>query len=510
MSALMDHVLVSAGGKFGESTESKVADVARLLDLAVEARKPKGLLLHFHGGLVKKADGLGVASRLTSVYTSAGTYPIFFVWESGFAEALLNNKEDLARDPAFRELVKKVSEWVLKRIGGSITFKGTGNAPVDVARLRSEYDKWFQQVRPSPPVPDSELSGSTVITKGADNQSVDDLATDIEDGLDEDPDFRRAIEQAYNAQLPADTLASKGAGTKERATVLLLSDDAQAEMFSKDQGVATKGGILAWFVVAKFVAKIVITVLTRYRKGRDHGVYCTIVEEVLRSAYGGLVGSAVWNQMKKDTADSFLADPQCCGTGVVDYLKSLEGPGGTAFPQITLVGHSTGAIYICNFLDAAAAADIKTPIKVAWLAPAVRHDRFAAAIKLHAGSSRIADFRMFAMDDASECDDKMLGVIYTRSLLYFVSGLTEGSEVQGEWRGDFDMPLVGLQRYLESASYGGDEFGAVSTVKAFLNAAAHRTVWSPADGGPGLSSNARRHGDFDNDEATLASVTKFV
>lgn len=38
------------------------------------------------------------------------TYLLFFVWESGFKEAILNSKDDLLSDPAFRGLVKKVSE----------------------------------------------------------------------------------------------------------------------------------------------------------------------------------------------------------------------------------------------------------------------------------------------------------------------------------------------------------------------------------------------------------------
>ena len=509
MSTLSDHVLHSAAGKFGDGTDSKAADVARILDLAVKEKPSKGLLLHFHGGLVKKQSGLDVAAKLTDVYEAAGAYPVFFVWESGLFESLLNNKDDLARDPAFQELVKKVSEWVLKKVGGSIAFKGAAGQPVDVYKLRKEYDAWFDNARPEPPVPNGDVTTAKVKTKGADNDSVDALADDIEAGLDDDPDFRRAMEEAYNAQIPPTDVATRGAGTKKPADVLLLSESAKAEMFPRAPGVATKGGVLSWIAIAKFVAEIVIGVLKRYGGHRDHGVYCTIVEEVLRSAYGDLIGSAVWNQMKKDTADSFQDGPDFCGTDVIRQLKVLEDQD-KAFPQLTLVGHSTGAIYICNFLDAAKAAGLKTPIKVIFLAPALTHARFAAALTAHAGTPRIQQFRMFAMTDERECDDKMLGLVYTRSLLYFVSGLTEGEVVGGAWQADIDMPIGGMQRYITEAIFSGPDFKDIRTVAAFLAADATRTVWSPSTRGPGLNSDSHHHGEFDEDPQTLASVQAFI
>lgn len=509
MANLSDHVLHSANGRFGAGTDSKPADADRILGLAMSQKPAKGLVLHFHGGLVKKSAGLQVAEKLTPVYEAASAYPVFFVWESGFFEALLNNKDELAHDPAFQELVKKVSEWALKRVGGSVAFKGSGGEPVDVYKLREEYDAWFAEVRPTPPVADHEVSPAQVRTRGADQIALEDLADAIEAGLDDDPDFRRAMEEAYNAQLPPGEVATRGAGSQTRAKVMLLSEQAQAEMFPRAPGVATKGGVLSWLAVAKFVAKMVLGVLGRYRGHRDHGLYCTVVEEVLRGAYGDLIGSGVWNEMKQDTADSFRADPDCCGTAVVQALKRLEDQD-KVFSQITLVGHSTGAIYICNFLDAAKAAGLHTPIKVVFLAPALTHTRFAQALREHANTSRMQQFRMFAMSDERECADRMLGVIYTRSLLYFVSGLTEGETQGGEWHAEIDMPIGGMQRYLNEAVFHEASFADIKTVADYLAADPKRTVWSPADGGGGLASDSQHHGDFDDDPATLKSVQAFV
>lgn len=509
MSTPYDHVLHSAAGKFDAHTESKVDDVLRILKLAVDQKPPKGLLLHFHGGLVNKQSGLDVAAKLTDAYQAAGTYPVFFVWESGLFESLLNNKLDLARDPAFKELVKKVSEWVLKKVGGSVAFKGVAGQPVDTYKLRKEYDAWFNNARAEPPVPNSDVTAATVKTKGVDTDSVDALSEDIEAGLDDDPDFRKAMQEAFNAQIPPTDIATRGVGTKKPADVLLLSESAMAELFPREPGIATKGGVLSWIAIARFVARIVIAVLKRYGGHRDHGVYCTIVEEVLRSGYGDLIGSAVWNQMKKDTIDSFQDGPDFCGTNVIRQLQALEDQN-DSFPQLTLVGHSTGAIYICNFLDAAQAAGLKTPIKVVFLAPALTHMRFASALAAHANTPRLHEFRMFAMSDQRECEDRMLGLAYTRSLLYFVSGLTEGEVVDGAWQSAVDMPIGGMQRYITEAVFSGAEFSDVKTVATFLASDATRTVWSPSARGPGLNSDSSHHGDFDDDSQTLASVQAFI
>lgn len=508
MNGRTDHILHSAAGKFDTSTDSKAADVARIIDLALAAKPPQGLLLHFHGGLISKASGEAIAGKLLRRYQEAGSYPMFFIWESGLRESLLNNREDIAQDLAFRELVKKVSEWVLKRAGSSFGLKGAAGQSVDVDKLRREYDEWFDHARETPPLKDDAVSETEVATKGADDISEEKLAEDIEDGLENDPQFKKAIEEAYNAQLPADQVATRGAGTRKAADVTYLSKEARREMFGDPADVDTKG-LFTWLAVARFTAKIVKSVLKRFRAHRDHGAYCTIVEEVLRAAYIDLVGSTIWNQMKKDTLDSFQDGADFCGSGVVRCLREREQVGQT-FPQITLVGHSTGAIYICNFLDAAKAAGLQTPIKVAFLAPALTHGLFAKAISNHDGTSRMRDFRLFGMQDELEADDRMAGVVYPRSLLYFVSGLLEGEALDGKWKSEIDMPIAGMQRYLTQAVFANGEFPDIKTVATFFSAQGRRVVWSPSTAGPGLNSNAARHGDFDDDDPTMTSVGAFI
>lgn len=519
-----NHYLISANGKLGAPPLSAVTEVERVMNLASAAAPSNGLVIHFHGGLVSKDYALpNIVGPLTEVYQAAEAYPIFFIWESGFREAIWNNKADLVDDPAFRELVKKVSEWTLKKISftGAFSFKGEGGQQIEnIDLFREEFDKWFNQSPTAPAVPPTETTGIEV-SPGATSKSKaatpdeDELAQQINSGLDDDRAFKKAIAAAFNSAMPAEQVPTKGVGAGAgRLKKLLLSSDALDEMFPPEEGaieasekVKTRN-VFSWINVAKFVAKVVIAVIKRFKSDRDHGLYCTVVEEVLRSAYGDLIGAAIWNQMKKDTLDSFADGTDTCGLAVVNKLKNLETEK-SAFNKITLVGHSTGAIYICNFLDMAKKVGLKTPIQVIFLAPAVTCGRFAQAIDDH-GHERLKSFRMFAMRDERETKDEMLKPLYTRSLLYFVSGLLEGETEDGSWKSILDMPLVGMARYYEMPKVFGDDQG-VAKIKDFFSNCASRVVWSQTiDRASGLNSDAARHGDFDNDDATLKSVSAIV
>lgn len=516
-----NYYLVSANGRLGDPPQSAVSEVARILSLAAQAEPENGLVLHFHGGLVDREYALNnIAAPLTEVYASAKAYPLFFIWESGFKEAIWNNKGDLLKDPAFRELVKKVSEWVLKKVSltGGFGFKGAGGQHIsDTDKFREEFDHWFANQRGEPPseTTDVNVTPATATQAKAKVADLDELAGQIKDGFDDDKSFTDAMAQAFNASIPADQVATKGAGSgKKRADVLMLNPDALDEMFPPQPGTGNAGGqvktrgVFSWVGVAKFVAKIVIAVIKRFMAKRDHGVYCTVVEEVLRAAYGDLIGAAIWNQMKKDTLDSFDDEPGTCGLAVIKGLKALE-TDSKGFKKLTLVGHSTGAIYICNFLDMAKKIGLTTPIQIVFLAPAVTCERFAQAIDAH-NQGGLQNFRMFAMKDEREIGDEMLKPLYTRSLLYFVSGLLEGEAVDGGWNAELDMPLVGMQRFYEQEPVFGDDL-SVKKVLDFLNAKPKRVVWSQTlNGGPGLNSDAAHHGDFDNDKLTLDSVVDII
>ncbi|MCK7495129.1 MAG: hypothetical protein MZW92_31575 [Comamonadaceae bacterium] len=79
-------------------------------------------MIHFHGGLVSKEAGLGIAERLLvdrPVYSPSaqeGGYPVFYVWESSAWETIRNNFTELADEPVFKQLLRKLVQYALERL----------------------------------------------------------------------------------------------------------------------------------------------------------------------------------------------------------------------------------------------------------------------------------------------------------------------------------------------------------------------------------------------------------
>lgn len=489
MNAIRDHVLHSRAGRLGADGVSTREDVKRILGVAANSSEP-GLVLHFHGGLVNAAGGKEIATRLAPIYLDAGTYPVFFVWESGLIETLKNNLSDIKNDSVFRELVKKAAEWALKQLGSGAVTRSAGGVTVNKDQLRREFDKWFDGGSTEPPVSDDPGAGAPTQATRAVVPDEDDLAGNIEAELDNDERFQEVMAGLYVASKRGTQAATRGGSPPAADVKVLVSDEALKELFPGTRANSTRG-FLNWFKIAKFVAKVVIAVVKRHLKNRDHGTYTTIVEEVLRAAYLDKVGEVVWRSMKKDTSDAFGDDPQSVGAAVVAELAALA-TAGKPFKRIVLVGHSTGAIYINHWIEHAAKTLPGTEFDIVLLAPANRFEGFEKVLVDHAASVR--NFRMFAMTDENESNDELVPIIYPRSLLYFVSGVLEG---------EADVPIMGMQRFY---SFDGNDFPSVGRVRAWLEESAGRHIWSIDETANGLGSKSLKHGDFDNDEVTVASI----
>jgi hypothetical protein len=286
-----DRYLVSANGKLGDPPQSAISEVGRILDLAAASPHAKRLVIHFRGGLVDREYALSnIVMPLTDTYSAAGAFPLFFVWESGFKETILNNKSDLLRDPAFRELVKKVSESVLKKVSirGAFGFRGgDGTTIEDIDKFRDQYDEWFADRRSEPPSDQTDVDMSNdAVTRASEKDEVA-LAQEIRRGFDADQKFQSAITEVFNASIPPSDVATPGSGSRARASQLLLSTFALDQMFlpdfpcDRDEKIKTRGG-LDWIRVARYVTKIVFAVVKRFKPDRDHGV------DLFRSDYLGL------------------------------------------------------------------------------------------------------------------------------------------------------------------------------------------------------------------------------
>lgn len=503
MSEVNNHIIYLVDGCLAPKSTTSRDDVHRIVARALESSAPSGIVMHFHGGLVSKsAARKSVEEKLYPLYAErARAYPIFFIWESGFFEAPLNNLKEIAKEDLFQEFVKKAAEWVLKKLPSDIGFKGGSGTSINEAELRADFDDWFEGRRKMPPEQletRSDITDISIATKSKgirlDEQT---LEANIIDSIEGDNDFKDAVQGIYNG-LYADYYprpTTRGNGTRVTATSL-VSKEASDRMFDPATGTTKGFDPISWVKIAKIVVSIVIRVLRRFRIGRAHGMYITLVEETLRELYVDKIGRHVWwNRMKVDTADAFKEGQDYGGTALLTELRSqLKG---VDAPKITLVGHSTGAIYICNLLIAAAQHLPEPQFDVIFQAPAATYALLASTVAEH--GSRIRNFRQFGMNDEREATDILIPVLYLRSLLYFVSGLLES---------DPDEPLVGMARYLDKSEvYDADSFPNINTCRHFYNRYCNSLIWSPSDQGGGLNSDGKSHSEFDDmDEATMDSV----
>lgn len=308
---------------------------------------------------------------------------------------------------------------------------------------------------------------------------------------------------------------SKGIAVKRRkSTSTLMSPEVVDELVADAAEKEGKGILSTAAMIAK-AGKILARVIGRFQDKRDHGLYATVVEEVLREFYVANVGSFIWGAMKKDTADTF-ADvgkaPTRAGWFLVQELGRMMKEGHRA--EVSVVAHSAGAIYASHLLThlAWARAEESHPLpndfrlkNLIFLAPACSFTLFDRALVGHRQSLLFDHFRMFALSDPLEAGYWEIPAVYPRSLLYFVSGVVETENGQSA----ADLPLVGMQRYYtDAATYQQPE---IEHVRSLLSQFADKRgeVWSEENRGDGLWSDAVRHGGFDSTDErakTIASI----
>jgi hypothetical protein len=238
-------------------------------------------------------------------------------------------------------------------------------------------------------------------------------------------------------------------------------------------------------------------VVWRYSAGRDHGLYLTIVEEIMRAFYVRAAGRFLWNEMKDAVGRAFLEGSEYGGR---PFLQELQKYWSASKACITLVGHSAGSIYIARLLkelDTIMAPEFR--VNVILIAPACTFDVLAEA--LDRAGKRVANLRIFGMSDEVELSDHLVKGVYPASLLYFVSGVLED---------DRDQPLAGMQRYYAPARYGA-AFKTIAQVKAFQGlSGAHSYAWSQVTGFEGANCDMIHHGGWADAPRTLASVLHLI
>lgn len=491
---------------------------------ALKARLAGGgsnVLLHLHGGLVPEAAGRAIATRLSGkppagLGLDEAYEKVFVVWRTGPFETLGANWTDLfENDRLYKVLLTRLLKFVAPKLKLPA---GAGRSAADAHPLSLEDIEAALAARPAG---DPFAKVDELIERGGpagrgpevQSQADVDIEGEFEITLtldDELPQVANDIAAALSTD-PATGVRSSlvtGDPVEGERTISRLSREMQANLkglapvTARARVAFTAAGVLSFLV--QHGAAIAVRVIRRFRDKRDHGFYPTVVEELARELYGDLVGATIWGMMKKDATDPFGRGAEGAGAALIDAL--------TATPpvRLTITAHSAGAIWATALMQAMAKLDKPPRIDLVLLAPAVRMDAFAEALK--ACEANVGRCRMFTMSDALERTDAVLGhdkgYIYPMSLLYLVSALFEED---GKSAAFVDAPLLGMQRFLApDPAWLKDpaQVDAVRRVQAFL--AKHDVVYSKQDGPPGFSSRSDSHGGFDSEEYTLASAAVFL
>ncbi|MHA7277002.1 caspase family protein [Arthrobacter sp. Hz1] len=97
IAALKPHIVNLTRGRFstGGETSTTAADVDAIFERHLPAFAPADsavpIMLYAHGGLVSEGAGLRSAHLQSEWWKSIGVYPIFFVWETGFLDAVFGS-----------------------------------------------------------------------------------------------------------------------------------------------------------------------------------------------------------------------------------------------------------------------------------------------------------------------------------------------------------------------------------------------------------------------------------
>jgi len=208
-----------------------------------------------------------------------------------------------------------------------------------------------------------------------------------------------------------------------------------------------------------------------------------------------LGGRKFWDDMKIDATAASLGEVEGRPAGgayvlaaaLRDYVQKNNG-------AITLhaAGHSAGSIYHSAFVPLLLSGEdaVKSVKTVTFLAPAVRIDTFEQKLLPLARNGGIEDLSIFTMNHDAEKRDNTAGV-YRKSLLWLVS---HSFEVEREAR------ILGLEEHLRTAG----------PTLAYLKKKDERLVLGPVSAGTRTSTQARSHGDFDNDGPTMTSLARRV
>ena len=499
MTLSKDHYLVSRQGTFdtsGSPHATTQADLDHLFaTLATDANRDR-LVLHFHGGLVDFESGMLAAEDITRRYANVPAYQIFFLWQTAlfdvlsektFLDAICPNISQVFNDPFFQQVLLRVTQFVKGKVdatnGGAID--RWLDLP-DKQEVLQELQNPKDGQEPYSDVDSTALPEDARLHKSEEKVFRDHL-------MHNDPVLKQHAQDLVVKYTPATPKGKITDGTTQAVATPPFSRAFIEHFLSEIRDVALKDieNVANFFIIGRCIT-VLKRVIDRFAHRRDHGLYPTIVEEILREFFIGKIGKEVWDGIKREAHDTFGSAKADAGTAFLQGLKT-HCESNPNMP-ITLVGHSAGGTYICEFLQHVhPILPSNVTFDVILLAPANSYKQFSDTLKTY--QSRIHAVRIFAMSDELEQKDALIPGVYPLSLLYLVSGILED---------EADTPILGMQRYFtDKIPYTLPE---VQTTFAYLNKYQTSHIWSLTTAGDGLSSDAKSHATFYSEEVTMKSV----
>lgn len=481
------------------STRNGMADAgqqAELADLAAQLNQPNAkLLLHLHGGLVNRQDGLATATRLSgqgphSWQLGNDWTQVYVIWRTGFLETLRTNWTDLAdHDRLYRSILVKLISFIARKLG----------LPMPEEEIR-QHLTGLAEPRPFAGLDERLLAWQhTDAAAGIFSERSDErLATEFQEELANNPEFQHAasdITQALGMRNVPPAFQPGMDLPEGTATLARLDDGIRQELAA----LTPPGHAFTPFAVATrllfHAGKIALRCLKRFRAGRDHGPHATVVEEICREFYLDRIGATIWGMIVQDAADHFNANGKF-GHTLIDMLVPHPPE------KIVITAHSAGSIWASHLVLNMKARSLPNGIaRLFLLAPAIRADTFDAMI-LQARDA-ISHCHMVTMTDTAERRDAVLGprssYIYPCSLLYLVSGLFEKQAAGAAYP---DAPILGMLRFSSLAGLTHPESLTAQRLNTFFADSDHSIIRSPT---PGVSAT-QSHGAFDEDPDTLATL----
>lgn len=226
-------------------------------------------------------------------------------------------------------------------------------------------------------------------------------------------------------------------------------------------------------------------------------------------AMSSVPGEKIWNEMKEN---GLLASTDKLNGGnrkIIPYLQEIIKNDSSA--EIHIAGHSAGSIYLAPFIQLYSTKGIinSKPLRdetgfgnklktVTLWAPAVTTELFKSTYLPLINSNQIEQFNLFILDDKTELDDNCASV-YRKSLLYLVSNSFEKHKAHPSDKNSGE-PLLGMQKWILNDN----------ELKKLFDNKKCRLILSPDSDITKPLSNAKHHGDFDDDneclETTLSSI----